>query len=75
MKCEFISVDIEMGTWMGFSTAPSLVLYAELFMIKKLREKKEGKRVNGREGRKEGEKKTRKQKLKLESLICSNTDQ
>ena len=64
-----------MGTWMGFSTAPSLILYAELFMIKKLREKKEGKRVNGREGMKEGEKKARKQKVKLESLIWSNTDQ
>lgn len=69
MECEFISVDVEMGTWMGFSTAPSLVLYAELFMIKKLREKKDRKRVNGREGGKEGKKKARKQKLKLESLI------
>ena len=64
-----------MGTWMGFSTAPSLVLNAELFMTKKLKEKKEGKRVNGRKGRKEGEKKARKQKLKLENSIRSNTDQ
>lgn len=64
-----------MGTWMGFSTAPSLVLNVELFMTKKLKEKKEGKRVNGRKGRKEGEKKARKQKLKLENSIRSNTDQ